>query len=92
MHSNYHPDAIRAVTTPALFAPFPALRTDAWLRLKEQQGHPISRDRLERLDAPRPISGYTPRAVIDFVTRQALEPTRAAIRAHGLTPTGDDAA
>ncbi|WP_156127902.1 hypothetical protein [Pseudooceanicola atlanticus] len=92
MHHPYHPDAIRAVTTPALFVPFPALRTDAWLRLKEQQGHPISRDRLERLDAPRPISGYTPRAVIDFVTRQALEPTRAAIRAHGLTPTGDDAA
>lgn len=90
--TNYHPDAIRAVTTPALFVPFPALRTDAWLRLKEQQGHPISRVRLERLDAPRPISGYTPRSVIDFVTKQALEPTRAAIRAHGLTPTGDDAA
>lgn len=92
MHHPYHPDAIRAVTTPALFVAFPALRTDAWLRLKEQQGVPITRDRLERLDAPRPISGYTPRAVIDFVTRQALEPTRAAIRAHGLTPTGDDAA
>ena len=32
MHHPYHPDAIRAVTTPALFVAFPALRTDADLQ------------------------------------------------------------
>ncbi|MGI3170009.1 hypothetical protein ACRARG_12690 [Pseudooceanicola sp. C21-150M6] len=91
---HYHPDAIAAVTNPGTYAHLPWYLCDAWLRLKDQQGHPVTRNRLDRLDRPAVPAGavYTPAEVIDIALGRALGTTRAAIRARGLTPTGGDAA
>ncbi|MCA0919691.1 hypothetical protein [Pseudooceanicola nanhaiensis] len=37
----------------------PALITDAWLQLKEQQGHPITVERLARIETGHPSAGPT---------------------------------
>lgn len=92
--SKYHPDAISVVADPVRFAAFPALISDAWMRLKDQQGHPVTRMRLERLEqrGHRPGTVFTPAEVIDLFTARALPATRAAIQARGLTPASGGAA
>ncbi|WP_375175523.1 hypothetical protein [Pseudooceanicola sp.] len=64
---TYHPDAVTVVTDPARFAHLPALTTDAWLRLKEQQGAPVTPDRLARIDRD-PAENFTPLRIIDLTT------------------------
>lgn len=91
---HYHPDAVAVATDPGRFARHPALLSDAWMRLKEQQGHPVTRPRLERLEAQghRPGSATAPAEVIEFHAARTLRRTRAAIMARGMAPTGGDAA
>lgn len=67
---TYNPDAISVVTDPAWFAHLPALRTDAWLRLKEQQGVPVTPDRLARIDV-QPPEDFTPMRIIDLASARA---------------------
>jgi hypothetical protein len=67
---TYNPDAISVVTDPARFRHLPTLTTDAWMRLKEQQGAPVTPDRLARIDAGPP-EDFTPLRIIDLATARA---------------------
>ncbi|MCA0922196.1 hypothetical protein [Pseudooceanicola nanhaiensis] len=57
----------------------PALITDAWLQLKEQQGYPITVDRLARIETGQPSAGPT-------LVAPPVRATSMLARLHGSQP------
>lgn len=99
-------EAFKAVCDVDLFINYPWNARDAWFRLKEEQGHPISREAAERLFPahlltagettpcdviPLPWGGAHVAEQIEPYRLSALSKVRAMI-GRAADPTGGDAA
>jgi hypothetical protein len=91
--SNVHVLTARSrVLHAANYLGQPALITDAWLQLKEQQGHAITVERLARIEAAPPSAG--PATIAPSARARSM---LARLRApqpllHQTLPDGGDAA